>query len=90
MLWLSDYGWMNKDSYYYCHREVIGINIPLLPAEEPVSQLVDFICSRILAAVHSIGEPLKVTVKLVRQLPFSSKSLEYFLESLILCHDPKH
>ena len=62
---------------------------PFLQAEQPVSQLFDFICSRILT-VQSTSEPLEVTVKLVRQLPPPSKSLEYFLEPLILRRDPKH
>ena len=44
---------------------------PFLQAEQPVSQLVDFICSRILT-VHSTGGPLEVTVKLVKQLPLPS------------------
>ena len=43
-----------------------------------------------LLAVHNTVEPLDVTVKLVRQLPLPSKSLEYFLEPLILGHDTKH
>ena len=67
----------------------VYLSAPFLQAEQPVSQLVDFICSRILT-VHSTGEPVEVTVKLVRQLPPPSKSLEYFLEPLILRHDPKH
>ena len=51
----------------------VYLSAPFLQAEQPVSQLVDFICSRILA-VHSTGEPLEITVRLVRQLPLPSKS----------------